>query len=221
MRTFLQTLWCLMAAVPLSANPIEATFVGVNGAIDFGYYVGPYYGNLGPQSVVLNCVDFANDVSFGQQWAANLSPIETQLDLANTRFGSRPNALQLYQEAAWLTEQYALNPASDYGDIQATIWQLFDVFAPTPSTGYWLNEAQANYASGNYANFFVVTNVGPVNPTGQVQEFLTALNPSMTVYPQFAQSSTLATPEPRLIAALFLVVFGAGALLRRYLRRSP
>src|ERR1035438_9770614 len=160
MRYFLRSLRFLPAlllmallpttALPLMANPIEATFVGVNGAEAFGYYVGPYYGKLEQQSVVLDCVDFANEVSFGQQWAANLSHINTQGDLANTRFGGNTNALQLYQEAAWLTEQYSLNPSSAYGDIQATIWQLFDRYAPTPSTAYWLNLAQTNYASAKY-----------------------------------------------------------------------
>src|SRR5271166_1469020 len=106
----------------MKASPIEATFVGVNGVEAFGYYVGPYYGNLEQQSVVLDCVDFANDVYFGQQWAVNLAPIDTQSDLAATRYGAMTNALQLYQQAAWLTEQYALNPASAYADIQATIW---------------------------------------------------------------------------------------------------
>jgi hypothetical protein len=218
------SLLCLLAAGPAAADPIEATFVGVNGTIDFGYYVGPYYGDLGQQSVVLDCVDFANEVSFGQRWAANLSHINTQQDLANTRFGSRVNALQLYQEAAWLTEQYALNPASAYGDIQATIWQLFDAYAPTPSTGYWLSQAQARYASGDYSNFLVVTNVGPVNPTGQVQELLTVLDPSMPIYAQFSQNSTLAAPEPPLMGALGLVLIAAALGSRyalRHLRRSP
>ena len=108
MKYFLRALPLLLAVLPLTASPIEATFVGVNGAESFGYYVGPYYGELGQLSVVLDCVDFANDVYFGQQWAVNLSSIDTQADLANTRYGGRANAVQLYQEAAWLTEQYAL-----------------------------------------------------------------------------------------------------------------
>jgi hypothetical protein len=224
MNNFLRVSFFLLAAISLDANPIEATFVGVNGAQAFGYYVGPYYGKLEQQSVVLDCVDFANDVSFGQQWAANLSHINTQGDLANTRFGGVANALQLYQEAAWLTIQYSVTPASSYGDIHATIWQLFDRFAPTPSSGYWLSQAQANYSSGAYENFFVVTNVGPVNPTGQVQEFLTTLNPSMPIYP-IASSSDLpmafvTTPEPRLMGAVGLVLVCVG-LARRLPRRSP
>jgi hypothetical protein len=214
----------LISALPLEANPIEATFVGVNGAQSFGYYVGPYYGTLEQQSVVLDCVDFANDVSFGQQWAVNLSHINTQSDLGNTRFGTRTNALELYQEAAWLTEQYALNLSPSYADIQATIWQLFDQYAPTPSTGYWLSQAQTNYASGNYLNFFVVTNAGPVLQTGQVQEFLTVLDPSMSVYPQFSgsntgQGTTVATPEPALMGAVGLGLICLAAVMGRSQRR--
>jgi hypothetical protein len=221
MVDILRGLLFLLAVLPLEATPIEATFVGVNGAIAFGYYVGPYYGRLEQQSVTLDCVDFANDVSFGQQFAANLSHINTQSDLSDTRFGGRMNALQLYQEAAWLTEQYSLNPASAYGDIQATIWQLFDLYAPTPSTGYWLNLAQTNYASGNYDNFFVVTNAAPVNATGQVQEFLTVLNPSMPIYPQSSPISVLATPEPLLMGAVGLGLIGLAILARWLRQRSP
>jgi len=228
MKNVLFSFLLLVSALPLEASPIEATFVGVNGAQGFGYYVGPYYGRLEQQSVVLDCVDFANEVSFGQQWAANLSHINTPGDLVNTRFGIRADALQLYQEAAWLTEQYALNLVPSYADIQATIWQLFDQFAPAPSTGYWLSQAQANYASGNYTNFFVVTNVGPVNPTGQVQEFLTILDPAMPVFPKMfaadsgpgiGQGTTIATPEPAFMGAIGLGLVCLGVWLRRWQRR--
>jgi len=212
MKILLRSLPCLLAVVSLRASPIEATFIGVNGTEAFGYYVGHYYGKLDQQSVVFDCVDFANGVHFGQQWAVNLSPIGSQADLTNTRYGEKLSALQLYREAAWLTQQYALNPTTAYGDIHATIWQLFDTYAPMPSSGYWLSQAEANYSTGNYDNFFVVTNVGPVKPTGQVQEFLTVLNPTMSVYPRMtvtpaASSAVVATPEPRFvgIAALGVV----------------
>jgi hypothetical protein len=234
MKISLWGLLYLLTLLPLKANPVEADFVGVNGVIGFGYYVGPYYGRLNQQSVDLYCVDFANDVSFGQRWAANLSSLVAS-DLSNTRYGGSANALQFYQEAAWLTEQYALVPWWSYGDIQATIWQLFDRYAPTPSSNYWLNLAQTNYASGNYNNFFIVTNVGPVNPTGQVQEFLTVLDPSMPIYPPVTTlpqdpalsgadsgfPDTLATPEPRPMLALGVGLFCLAALVGWWRRRSP
>jgi hypothetical protein len=217
MKNFLCGFLAVCSVLPLCANPIETTFVGVNGAEAYGYYVGPYYGRLEQQSVVLDCVDFANDVGFGQEWAANLSHIDAQGELGNTRFGGSVNALQLYQEAAWLTTQYSVNPPTAYADIQATIWQLFDRYAPTPSTGYWLNQAQANYASGDYSNFFVVTNIAPVNPTGQIQEFLTVLNPTMPIYPspEGTPLYSLATPEPRLWGAVALGLICLLATARR------
>jgi hypothetical protein len=220
--------WVLLLwGVALHADPIEATFVGVNGTTGFGYYVGPYYGKLDQQAVELDCIDFANDVHFGQRWAANLSHINTKEDLIDTRFGGRSGALQLYQEAAWLTIQYSLNPSSAYADIQATIWQLFDTYAPNPSSGYWLSQAEAHYGSESYENFFVVTNTGPVNPTGQVQEFLTVLRPDMPVYPQGAFAAALtesaaapaAIPEPTFFGVIGLILICLGAV--RKARTSP
>jgi len=223
MKSLLLALSLFTACCRSDAIPIEATFVGVNGAEGFGYYVGPFYGRLEQQSVVLYCVDFQNDVYFGQQWAANLSHVNMQSDLVNTRFGSAPDALQLYQQAAWLTRQYVSNSAAT-ADIQATIWRLFDIYAPAPSSHYWLDLAQANYASTDYRDFFVVTNVGPVNPAGQVQEFLTVLDPSMPIWNQLSQdgayqSATIGTPEPRLPGAVGGALI-AMAVLLRYLRRG-
>ncbi|MGA7028021.1 MAG: PEP-CTERM sorting domain-containing protein, partial [Candidatus Acidiferrales bacterium] len=37
---------------------------------------------------------------------------------------------------------------------------------------YWLNLAALNYNPANDGNFEIVTNVGPVALTGQVQEFI-------------------------------------------------
>jgi hypothetical protein len=148
-------------------------FVGVNGAQDFGYYVGPYAGTMDGTSVDLFCVDFMNEVSFGQQWDANLTAITPGSDLGDTRYGTLPGAVELYQEAAWLTLQFALQPTSEYGDIQSTIWRLFSPTAPAPSSSWWLGEAQKSYATADYSDFRIVTNVGPVLKSGQVQEFLT------------------------------------------------
>ena len=160
----------LFPALPALGDPVEVTFTGVNGVADFGYYVSPYYGTINGDPVTLYCVDFANEVFGGETWEANLTPLNGG-DLSNTRYGGVSNALVLYEEAAWLTKQYASSPGA-LGDIQATIWQLFDPAAPTPSSGYWLQQAELNYQSIDPAYFEVVTNVGPVYATGQVQEFL-------------------------------------------------
>jgi hypothetical protein len=156
----------------LLADPVNVTFTGTNGVAEFGYYVGPYYGTINGDPVTLYCVDFANDVYQGESWQANITPLDSG-NLSNTRWGGAvglPNALTLYEEAAWLTTQYASNP-NDYGDIQATIWQLFDPGAPSPSSNYWAQQATDNYQSVNLNTFEIITNVG-VLPTGQEQEFL-------------------------------------------------
>jgi hypothetical protein len=156
-----------MGAGSALATLLPATFTGVNGATAFGYYVGPYSGTVNGKPVTFYCIDFANHVSFGQSWLANLTVIDGSSGLGNTRYGN----LTLYQEAAWLTTQYPTHP-KDYGDIQATIWQLFNANAPSPSSNAWLQLAKTNYTTLDFSRYDLVTNEGPVTATGQIQEFL-------------------------------------------------
>jgi hypothetical protein len=196
---------CAMAlclSTTLSVASVQMTFVGVNGAQMSGVYVGPYYGTMDGTPVDLFCVDFSNEVQAGEQWNANLTPIAFGADLGDTRFGAEPDALELYEQAAWLSLQFASQPTWQYGDIQATIWQLFSTNAPTPSSSWWLQQARSNYASTSYGDFRIVTNTGPVQQFGQVQEFLTRLQ-------------STAVPEPSAQVSIGLVLIGASCMLRR------
>ena len=208
-----------LALSTASASTIQATFTGVNGENAFGYYIGAYYGQLESQSVSLFCDDFANEVNFGQTWQANLSKITTGSDLSNTRYGDTANALVKYQEIAWLDTQFGVQASSQWGDIHATIWQMFDPSeAPTPSSDYWLQKAQENYLTINYDNFRVVTNEAPVLKTGQIQEFLTMLPPGSSLAPP----TTSAVPEPAsamLMGSVLLLVGLGGKAVRK--RRTP
>src|SRR5260370_10149351 len=190
----------LLGAGSIFADSYPVTFTGVNGAAAFGYYVGPYSGTTSGAPVTLYCDDFANEVSIGESWLANLTAIDGSGDLSNTRYGGLPNALTLYREAAWLTTQYAGNPSSTFGDIQATIWNLFNPNAPQPSSNNWLLLAESNYQSLDFSKFEVVTNVGPVTATGQAQQFL--IDPAPV-------------PEPSSIILLGTIPIAVFAVIRR------
>ncbi len=151
----------------------------------YGYYVGPYVGATGPgltEQVVLNCVDFFHRISVGQVWTANVTNLGNA-GLANTRFGSQfANAPALYRQAAYLTTQFAGKTNTEIGQIQATIWRLFDnnptVSPPNPNTNHWLQLAQANYQSIDPSRFSIITDVNKNLPNGadnihSAQEFIT------------------------------------------------
>ncbi|HWH53471.1 MAG TPA: PEP-CTERM sorting domain-containing protein [Gemmatimonadaceae bacterium] len=184
----------LALTAPASA---QTTFKFLNGGTvtAFGFYVGPYNGLMGdpPTPVVLNCVDFFHDVVNNEVWTANLTNLGTGIGVGSV---TRNSSLQLYQEAAWLTTQYPTNPTTTaqrqtVADIQATMWDLFPIPSgysapPTPTSSYWLGQAQANYGSIDYSNFWVVTAVNKDDPAS-AQEFI---------------MRTTTTPEPSTIVLL-------------------
>jgi len=204
-------------------------FTGVNGANNGIYYVSPYmgtmnYGTSGARSVTLFCDDINNDVSMGQVWNANVTSLATAAStgnfnntrygnpLVNTGLGANPygsSAAILYKEAAWLVTQFGAHPG-DYVSLQYALWNLM---SPTNassgslgfmgsdgiSVGQWLATAAAGYKDINLENFQIITNVGPLGYTGQVQEFI------------------VPTPEP---ATVLLLLVGISAMLLFVSRRQ-
>jgi hypothetical protein len=67
------------------------------------------------------------------------------------------------------------------------------------TVGQWLAMAAAGYKDINLANFQIVTNVGPLGYTGQVQEFM------------------VPTPEP---ATIVMLLIGIGAMFLFVARRQ-
>jgi len=204
-------------------------FTGVNGANNGVYYVSPYtgtmnYGTSSALSVVLFCVDVNNEVSMGQVWSANVTSLATAAssgNFDNTRYGnplvntglsSNPygsSGTMLYEEAAWLVAQFDSHPG-DYVSLQYALWNLMSpTSASAGSLGFagsdgitvaqWLAMAAAGHSNIDLSNFQIVTNVGPLGYTGQVQEFV------------------VRTPEP---ATIFLLLVGVGAIFLFVSRRQ-
>jgi hypothetical protein len=188
---FLGLLAVALLAAPFAfadGGPVNMEFTGVNGANNGVYYVSPYFGVMNPgtssaQTVVLFCDDINNEVYIGENWTANVTNLGTAANttngFANTRYGGvasssvYSNPTMAYEEAAWLVSQFASNP-TDYVNLQYALW---DIMNPgtywNTDVGNWLSLAASNYSSINPYNFEIITNVGPLKMTGQVQEFIT------------------------------------------------
>ena len=196
-------------------GPVQMVFQGVNGANDGQYYVSPYYGTMSygtmsGQTVTLFCDDIMNDITVGQSWSANVTNLGTAVNTNNfsqTRYGSVAGSLVLinpalaYEEAAWLTTQFASHPG-DLVNLQYALWDTMNPGArgnTNSDVQNWLLLASEDYGTINLSNFEIVTNVGPLTLTGQEQEFI------------------VQTPEP---GTLLLLICGMLAMSVRLMRRG-
>ena len=193
-RTMKLTRGLILAAAMFSIATASAQgqtqvkLTGAGNTVKFGVYVGPYRGQLGSApgaaTVDIFCVDYLNHSRIGQTWTVNKTNLGFgNTNLSSTRFGGMSDALGRYQQAAWLTTQFAATPATQWGDIHATIWHLMTPTSPsyTPSST-WLAAAQNFYLTNTnpkfYDQFQVLSDVGMGVRgsngirTGGVQEFI-------------------------------------------------
>lgn len=211
LRSFFACTILMLAGLNAEAAVIQLLATGVpTGTTSSGQIGGALTAKIDGQDAVLYCNDIMNQASFGQVWEANLTLISPESDLSRTRYGS----LAGYQLATWLALQFEANP-DDLGDIQDSIWSLFNPQVIQPATDYWVRAAATNYRSVASGVFAVVTNTGPVRPTGQIQEFLVHVEPQLE-----AILMPTATPEPGTILLIGAGLIAIGVAGRRRMKRT-
>lgn len=192
-------------ADPVSTVTVTMDQKTLNSPSVGGVIVAPYYLDVNsvnnapfkaPSLITVICDDFADHVTIGEQWTANVTSLSSG-NLSNTYFKNDPGALSLYEEASWLLLQTGLysaptdiatqNTANNIGNINFAIWQIFDSGVSGTSgwtTGtvaggsaaFWLNEAQTKAPSqlSYYSGIEILTPVPTVNygGDGRPQEYL-------------------------------------------------
>jgi hypothetical protein len=175
-------------------------------------YVGPYgaymnsdnaFGSTaGLPSIALVCVDFGHRVDTGDVWDAWITPL-TGGSLDHTRGGN--DALQQYEEAAWLASQFTDGNRNGWVAIHSAIWNILgynDSSNPFTVNGTqdWINQADTFYEenpnAGLFGGYAIVTPMGDYDE----QEFLAPM---------------ISTPEPSGLLMLGAGLLGIGFLRRR------
>lgn len=148
------SLFLILCCASANASADTLTLVGSSGVTHNGIIVGPLSGLLNSSPITMVCNDFTHHVDFGQTWEVQVRTL-SQL--------SGPTLLQ-YQQAAWLTSQFAANPTSSWGDIQFALWRVFtnDPTLVTAGSDFWLAQAQAqDFSNFDFSSFLILTPTGP------------------------------------------------------------
>jgi hypothetical protein len=189
----------LTAGTRAAADPVTINLTGVNGVVQGGVFVDPYYGTVAGAPETLFCDDYGHDSYLNTPFQAN---VETFGNLTGVRFPGATSAqtLQDYGAAAYLVEEMLANPAND-GDLSFALWALFD---PSVTSAPGFDQGAANdlyaathpatpYTASEFSDFYIYTPVcSGAGCASSQQEFL-----------------SMGAPEP---GALALLILGLGML---------
>lgn len=199
--------------VTLDSKTLSSPAVG-------GVIVAPYYLDVNsvnnapfkaPSLITVICDDFADHVSVGEQWTANVTNLGSG-NLSNTYF----NDLSKYEEAGWLLLQTGLystptdiattNTPNNIGNINFAIWQIFD--SGVSGTSGWTT---GTVAGGSAAFWLGQAQSNALNEPLSYYNGIEILTPSGT-YTDRPQEYLAFTPEP---STLLLLGTGLLAAFRR------
>lgn len=148
-----------------------------------GYYVGPFKATVLSDptrpTIDIFCVDILNSISWNRVWNANYTSLG-QGNLSLTRRGTAK--IDAYKKAAWLTSKYSTVATTQWGGIQAAVWELLNPGNPNGGGAEtaWLNQANQFQATGGFSTFdfsryTIITDVGAAGRRvgGGTQEFIT------------------------------------------------
>jgi hypothetical protein len=187
---FRTSLLLLVASILCSATTI--TFIGpTTNTTDGNAYVGPYTLEVDGQYVQGVCINSNLEVGPPWIWDANIDPFAIFAE----------PTLQQLEEQAWLDEQFAVQPESNWVPIQHAIWDLTGT-ANYTDIGTWISQAQSSYGSVNPGNWDLIV----PNPQNAAQSFLV--------------DAVVVTPEPNSFLLIGGALLALGFGIKRQLRNG-
>jgi hypothetical protein len=164
--------------------------------------IGPYIATVNGVKDFVFCDDDTHSVYPNETWTATVTSLSSLIALGNTNIASGssvmwknlPNALNLYEQAAWLVNEFGTH-SLDTSGIQNAIWDIFTQKAGTglntdqTTDSYWLLQASTNYQTLTAAQIASTQFLTPVAGSqsggyGTPQEFIT-LSPEPATYVLF------------------------------------